>query len=414
MQIDVDAPETVFVSRQPILDATGKVFGYELLHRETSSPSPGAVGETADAAGARGLTDVVLGLGLDTLAEGKPAFLNFTRDLLVGQAATLLPAAKTVIQLRRGLQVDEDVVKACHELHDAGYRLALDFISDPESERLLPFVKFLKIDVRSMSSAAAATLVKRFSAGNAKVIAEKVESADAFKEAKAAGFSLFQGYYFCRPITCKASALPQRKLAYMQLLTALRQPNVGVREIEEIVKHDVSLSYRVLRCVNSAAFGLRSEVTSIRQALVMIGIAPIRKWVSVWSIAGLTSGGTSELATVSLLRARCCELLGEKLGGRVADSEMFLLGLCSLLDAILDRPLEEAIADLPLPADVRNALLGGDNVPRQILDVVVAYENGNWDEALEKAHALGLSEDSPATVYSDALKWARELSRAAA
>jgi EAL and modified HD-GYP domain-containing signal transduction protein len=414
MQIDVDAPETVFVSRQPILDATGKVFGYELLHREAGAAAPGAQGETAEAAGARGLTDVVLGLGLDTLAEGKPAFLNFTRDLLVGQAATLLPPGKTVIQLRRGLQVDEEVVKACHQLHDAGYRLALDFISDPESERLLPFVKFLKIDVRSMSSAAAATLVKRFSAGNAKVIAEKVESADAFKEAKAAGFSLFQGYYFCRPITCKATALPQRKLAYMQLLAALRQPNVGVREIEEIVKHDVSLSYRVLRCVNSAAFGLRSEVTSIRQALVMIGIAPIRKWVSVWSIAGLTSGGTSELATVSLLRARCCELLGEKLGGRVADSEMFLLGLCSLLDAILDRPLEEAIADLPLPADVKAALLGNDNVARQILDVVVAYENANWDEALEKARALGLSEDSPATVYSEALKWARELSRAAA
>jgi c-di-GMP-related signal transduction protein len=413
-QIDVDAPETVFVSRQPILDPSGKVFGYELLHRETTVASPGASGETAEAAGARGLTDVVLGLGLDTLAEGKPAFLNFTRDLLVGQAATLLPAAKTVIQLRRGLQVDEAVVSACHELHDAGYRLALDFISDPESERLLPFVKFLKIDVRSMSNAAAATLVKRFAAGNAKVIAEKVESADAFKEAKAAGFSLFQGYYFCRPITCKATALPQRKLAYMQLLAALRQPNVGVREIEEIVKHDVSLSYRVLRCVNSAAFGLRSEVTSIRQALIMIGIAPIRKWVSVWSIAGLTSGGTSELATVSLLRARCCELLGEKLGGRVADSEMFLLGLCSLLDAILDRPLEEAIADLPLPADVKTALLGGHNVPRQILDVVIAYENGNWDEALEKARALGLTEDSPATVYSEALKWARELSRAAA
>jgi c-di-GMP-related signal transduction protein len=413
MQIDVDAPETVFVSRQPILDATGKVFGYELLHRETAGTS-GRPGETAEAAGARGLTDVVLGLGLDTLAEGKPAFLNFTRDLLVGQAATLLPAGKTVIQLRRGMQVDEEVVSACQELHGAGYQLALDFISDPESERLLPFVKFLKIDVRSMSTAAAATLVKRFSAGNAKVIAEKVESADAFQDAKSAGFSLFQGYYFCKPITCKSAALPQRRLAYLQLLGALRQPNVGVREIEEIVKHDVSLSYRVLRCVNSAAFGLRSEVTSIRQALIMIGVAPIRKWVSVWSIAGLTSGGTSELATISLLRARCCELLGEKLPGIKDDSELFILGLCSLLDAILDRPIAEAIADLPLGEQVRGALLGESNVHRQVLDVVIAYESGNWDEALEKARALGLTDDAPATVYSDALKWARELSRAAA
>jgi len=263
-----------------------------------------------------------------------------------------------------------------------------------------------------MSTAAAATLVKRFSVGNAKVIAEKVESAEAFKEAKGAGFTLFQGYYFCRPITCRATALPQRKLAYLQLLAALRQPNVGVREIEEIVKHDMSLSYRVLRCVNSAAFGLRSEVTSIRQALVMIGIAPIRKWVSVWSIAGLTSGGTSELATVSLLRARCCELLGEKLGGRVADSEMFLLGLCSLLDAILDKPLAEAIADLPLSAAARAAVLGTDrNTARCVLDGVVAFENGLWDEAALAVHSAGLSPAMLAEAYSGALRWAREFSR---
>jgi EAL and modified HD-GYP domain-containing signal transduction protein len=265
-----------------------------------------------------------------------------------------------------------------------------------------------------MSTAAAASLVKRFSTGAAKVIAEKVESAEAFQEAKSAGFTLFQGYYFCKPITCKAAKLPQRRLAYLQLLAALRQPNVGVREIEEIVKHDVSLSYRVLRCVNSAAFGLRSEVTSIRQALVMIGIAPIRKWVSVWAVAGLATGGTSELATVALLRARCCELLGEKMGGRVADSELFLIGLCSVLDAILDRPMVEAIADLPLGEEVRAALLGEPNMARQVLDVVIAYEGGLWDEALDRARVLGLPDEAPATVYSDALKWARELSRAAA
>lgn len=414
MQTDVDAPETVFVSRQPILDATGKVFGYELLHREATSTGtdaevPGASGETA-----RGLTDVVLGLGLDTLAEGKPAFLNFTRDLLIGQAATLLPAPKTVVQLRRGIVVDDEVVRACQELREGGYKLALDFVSDPEAERLLPFMKYLKVDVRSMSAPASAALVKRFSGGEMKLIAEKVESADAFAAAKSSGFALFQGYYFCKPITCKAAKLPQRRLAYLQLLAALRQPNVGVREIEELVKHDVSLSYRVLRCVNSAAYGLRSEVTSIRQALIMIGIAPIRKWVSVWSIAGLTSGGTSELATVSLLRARCCEMLGEKIGPKAGDSELFLLGLCSLLDAILDRPLEEAIADLPLGADVRGALLGEANTARAVLDVVIAYETGLWDEAVEKARALGMPDNAPARVYADALTWARELSKAAA
>src|SRR5262245_59651595 len=200
-------------------------------------------------------------MGLDTLAEGKPAFLNFTRELLVNKAGTLLPPKKAVIQLRRGLAVDDEVVAACEELHKAGHRLAIDFGADPEAERLLPLMAFIRIDVRSMSMEAASALVKRFTAAKIRAIAEKVETAEAYASAKATGFTLFQGFSFCKPTTQKASALPGRKLAYMQLLTALRQPDVGVRQIEELVKHDVSLSYRVLKCVNSAAYGLRSEVT---------------------------------------------------------------------------------------------------------------------------------------------------------
>jgi EAL and modified HD-GYP domain-containing signal transduction protein len=393
------------VSRQPILDASGRVFGYELLHRDPD-------GSVAD--GARGLTDVVLDVGLDTLAESKPAFLNFSRDLLVSHAGSLLPAKKVVIQLRRGIAVDDEVVEACAALHESGYRLAIDFVSDPEAERLLPYMSYVKIDVRRVSMGAASALAKRFAAEHVRAIAEKVETKVACDAAKASGFSLFQGFYFCRPTTTQATALPSRRLAYLQLLAALRQPDVGVRQIEELVKHDVSLSYRVLKCVNSAAYGLRSEVTSIRQALIMIGIEPIRKWVSVWSVAGLNTEGPSEIVTVSLLRARCCELLGQRLGGGAADSELFLLGLCSLLDAVLDRPLADAIADLPLGTEIRGALLGEANTPRAVLDVVIAYEAGNWDEALDLARRLGLPEEAPSQVYSDALSWARELSRAAA
>ncbi len=390
-----------------MLDADGRVFGYELLYRDADV-------SRQEGTDARGLTDVVLDMGLDTLAEGKPAFLNFTRELLVTKAGTLLPPKKAVVQLRRGLAVDEEVVQACQELHRDGHRLAIDFGADPEAERLLPLMAFIRIDVRSMSMAAASALVRRFQAAKIRAIAEKVETAEAYASAKATGFTLFQGFYFCAPTTRHASALPGRKLAYMRLLTALRQPDVGVLQIEELVKHDVSLSYRVLKCVNSAAYGLRSEVTSIRQALIMIGVEPIRRWVSVWAVAGLNGDGPSEIITVSLLRARCCELLGEQIKSRTGESELFLLGLCSLLDAILDRPLPEAIADLPLGPEIRAALLGETNVYREVLDIVIAHEGGNWDEATERAEALGLKADAPASVYRDALTWARALSRASA
>ena len=411
MNIAVDARDTVFITRQPVLDAAGKVFAYELLYRDSNEGAQGNAGETS---GARGFTDAVITFGLETVAEGRPALINLTRDLLIAGSGTLLPTAKAILQVRANVTVDDEVVDACRQLSEKGYRLALDqYVPGSPAQRLAPFVRFVKVDVAANPSLTAADVVKQC-APEVRPIATNVETAEMLAAAQKGGYKLFQGHYFCKPVTCKSGALPARRLAYLQLLAALRQPNVGVREIEELVKHDVSLSVRVLKCVNSAAFGLRSEVTSIRQALVMIGLDPIRKWVSVWSVAGLNTGGTSELVTVSLLRARCCELLGQQLPGRSDDSELFLLGLCSLLDAIMDRPLADAIAELPLGAEVKNALLGEPNAARAVLDTVVAYENGAWTDALSGLTTLGLPQDAPAVAYAEALQWARELSRAAA
>ncbi len=407
MSIAVDTRDTVFVTRQPILDAAGKVFAYELLYRDTAAD--GTHSTSGEASGARGLTDAVVTFGLETVAEGRPAFLSLTKDLLLGQIATLLPTAKAILQIPATVEIDDEVVDNCRHLSEKGYRIALaDYVPESPAKRLLPFAKFVKVNVLASGSVSATDLTKMCGPA-VKSIATNVETPDAYAECQRTGFKLFQGYYFCKPVTCKSGALPARRMAYVQLLAALRQPNVGVREIEELVRHDVSLSVRVLRCVNSAAYGLRSEVTSIRQALVMIGLDPIRKWVSVWSVAGLNTGGTSELVTVSLLRARCCELLGQRLPGRGGESELFLLGLCSLLDAIMDRPLADAIAELPLSADVKGALLGESNTARAVLDTVVAYENGAWGEAMAGAERLGLPGDAPAAAYGEAMQWAREL-----
>ena len=201
----------------------------------------------------------------------------------------------------------------------------------------------------------------------------------------------------------------------MQLLSALNRPRLSLSEIEELIKHDVSLSYRVLRCINSAAYGLRREIRSIKEALVLLGVEPIRSWASVWCVAGLNSSGTFELATTALVRARCCELLGEHLTEADEAPELFLIGLCSLLDAMLGRPLEEAIADLPLSSAARSAVLGGErNTARCVLDAVVAYENGLWDEAALASHGAGVTPALLADAYAGALRWAREFSRVVA
>ncbi len=216
----------------------------------------------------------------------------------------------------------------------------------------------------------------------------------------------FQGYYFCRPRTISMQALSAVQIARMQLLAALYQPDASILDIEDLLKRDVSLSYRVLRCVNSAGFGLRREIGSIREGLVLLGLDQIRKWASLWALAGLNRG-PSELVTMTIVRARACEVLGQYLGHTDRGAGLFLLGLCSLLDALLQRPLEQVIADLPLSADIRAALLGHDNTARRVLDAVVAHEQGQWLEGAQQAATLGLGPDALAGAFLDALTWQR-------
>lgn len=195
----------------------------------------------------------------------------------------------------------------------------------------------------------------------------------------------------------------------MQLLSALSDPNLGMTDLEDLVKHDASLTMRVLRCVNSAAFGMHREVTSLREALVMIGTDTIAKWATVWAMAGLNSG-PSEVVTLAILRARCCELMGDRLTSGCG-ADLFLLGLCSLPETMLGVPMIAALEELPLSAEIRTALLGPPGTERSVLDAVIAYERGDWDEAESITDILGLPPSLLPTAYAGALRWASDLSR---
>jgi EAL and modified HD-GYP domain-containing signal transduction protein len=401
--------DTVYVARQPILHASGQVFGYELLYRgtaiETSCLAPG------DTASARVLTDAVLNLGLDTLTDNMPAFLNLNRNLLLAGTATLLSPGAVVFELLEDMPIDQEVIETCRRLRAMGYALALDdFAIQSDAEELLPYVKFVKVDVLRTTPGQRADLAKRLLPLGLRLIAEKVESSDIADEVRASGYNLLQGYYFCKPTTFGAKALPASSLAYLNLLAALNKPDLCAGELEDLIKQDVSLSHRVLRCINSAAFGLRQEIRSIRQALVLLGLGKIQRWASIWSLAGLNHGGVPETVTVALVRARSCELLGNALSGADTGSEFFLLGLCSLLDVMLGRSMHAALADLPLSAGIRSALLGQPNIARSVLDSVIAYERGQWDTANSTAQDAGLSSTLLPVAYADALRWARELS----
>jgi c-di-GMP-related signal transduction protein len=409
LDVGSDSRQAVTVARQPILDRTGQVVAHELLYRHNLDAT--SCTDRSDSVGARTLNDAMLSVGLDALTCGLPAFVNLTHQLLLGGAGTLLPREIAVLEIREDIPVDDEVVQICRKLHADGYALALDdFVAGSAHEALVPWVRYVKIDVLDTPPGEWKALAKRFSARKIKVVAEKVETIEVSEATREAGYDYFQGFYFCRPRTFAATHLPARRLAYVQLLAALNRPDLGFDELENLVKHDLSLSYRVLRSANSAAFAIHREVTSIRTALVLLGFDQIRKWASVWAIAGLSGGEAPAAVSLALVRARSCERIGELVGGSDT-AGLFLLGLCSLLDVILRQPMEVALTDMPLPTPVREALLGASNSTRTALDAIVAYERGEWDGAGELIEQLGISPSQLPNVYADAVRWARQLSQ---
>jgi len=401
---------TVHVARQPILEASGQVFGYELLYRATQTDT--ACTAEGDLASARVLTDAVLEVGLDTLTGGRPAFLNLTKPLITSQVATLLPQAAAVYELREDVEVDDTVVEACRDLHARGYRLALDdFVPGSPAEQLMPYVSFVKIDVQLTEMPLVLELPRRYKPQGVTMVAEKVETREVFDDTRQAGYTLFQGYYFCRPIIRTGTTLPAKHATYMRLLSEINRADLTVHQLEALIKQDASLSLKVLRCVNSAALPLRREVRSIHDAVVLLGIGPIRQWASVWCLAGLNTGGSPELATLALLRARSCELIAGDLRA-VDTAELFLVGLCSMLDSMMGRPMAEALEHMPLSPAAKQTLLGEPSPMRAVLDAILAQEMGAWDAADSCASAAGVTQETLSNAYVGALKWARALTRA--
>ena len=404
--------DRTFVARQPIVDDRLQVFGYEMLCRgaDPDAPWKGPRNE----ASARVVDDAVLSIGLETLAMGKRAFLNLSRDVLVSDALSLLSPEQIVLEILEDVPADREVVDMCRSLSKRGYAIALDdFQPGSPAEALLPFVKFVKVDVRATPARTLTALAARLKSFGARVVAEKVETIESFTAAKAVGCTLHQGYFFCRPQGVAVRAMSTQQMTQMRLMAALNNPNASATTVEGLVKQDARLCYRVLRCVNSAGFGLQREIQSIREALMILGMDQIRKWASIWSLAGM-NGGSPELVNMTMVRAACCESVGAALGHPDSGAELFLLGLCSLLDVILQRPMKDVVASLPLTSSTRDALLGKEGPARLVLDVVTQYERGAFDEAGQTAERLGLETFELRSAYHRALTSSSRLTLAAA
>jgi EAL and modified HD-GYP domain-containing signal transduction protein len=397
--VDAPAPKTRFLGRQPILDVNLNLFGYELLFR--AGPDNAFSGDPEEAT--RRVTDNYLMMVPE--ANRSTAFVNCTREVLALGLVTLLPPHNTVLEILEDVTPDEEVLASCAALKAQGYRFALDdFSPDPWRVPFLEFADFIKVDFRASDAAERQRIYAMAAGCGATLLAEKVETADDMELARAEGCTLFQGYFFSRPMVMAQRAIPRNHLTYLRLLAALCRQPTDINEVEMLIKSEMSICYALLRLVNSALYGLPKRVASIRNALLMVGDDGVRKLVTV-ALAGVFAESHSQtLISMALERAKFCELLAPVLHEQA--SKLYLLGMFSLIDAVVQIPMTQIVKSLPLELDMIAALTGKESPLRIALDMVRCYEAGNWSTCEAHQRTLGLTESAASMLYVESLHWA--------
>jgi c-di-GMP-related signal transduction protein len=402
----------IFIARQPILNKKQQVFAYELLYRADRKNIFCCA--SFDEATLAVIRNFLIVLGSENLTGGKKAFINFTKNLLLSEVPGYLAKETSVIEILEDIQADEKILTACRELKNNGYQLALDdFVwQGNEQNPLADVVQFIKVDFQKTSPGDRRTIVEFFRSKDVQLLAEKIETREEFQEALEAGFAYFQGFFFSRPEIIAGRDIPGYKLNYLEILQEISRERLDFLHLQRIIERDPPLCLKMLTYLNSAFFGRRTEITSIGHALNLLGEREIRKWASLAILAQLGQDQPTELMRLSLVRARFCETLAPRVGLTERQSELFLMGLFSLIDVFLGRPLPEVLEHVRLAKEIREALLGRKNTHGLVLDLVARYEKGAWEEVFPLMSRLGLQETEVQAGYASGIDFVATLSPA--
>ncbi len=389
--------ENIFVARQPIYNADNQVIAYELLFRS------GEMERAEFSDGMAASTKLILGsyldIGFDELVGSSFAFVNITRDFIVDESLVPMYEKQTVLEVLENIVADDEVIAGLKRLRSQGYRIALDdFVFSENNQAMLELAEYVKIDVLALSADEVVKQLDLVRKYPVKVVAEKVETPELFEFCKSLSFDYYQGFYFCKPQLVQQQQKRSNRLVVLDLMKKINQPDYDFDEIEKTLAQDATLTFKLLRYVNSAAFAQRKEIDSIHDALALVGGDTIRKWTNLILMMRLSEGKPASLLVTALVRARMCELL-ESDNNR---GQMFTVGLLSLLDALMDQPLADLLDELALSAAIKLALLDHDGENGEILLNVILYEQGEWTELVK----LGVDARQYFTCYMEAVKWA--------
>jgi len=397
-----DAGEVRYVARQPILDAHGRVHAYGLLFRDGSD----SVFRGDGAVATRTILDNTVLFGLERYTNGLPAFISCSAETLTERLVMVLPPASTALLIPASAQPTPQLVEACHELKASGYRLALDdYAWNPKLESLLQSADYICVNFSSIATDARLRLRQQLDRVSIAKIARNVQTRADYEQAGAAGFTLFQGGYLCQPVLLKDRKIPTNRFLSFELLRHLNREPVDLHKVSELVQRDPSLMYRLLRLVNSPFCALRQEVRSIESVLLIIGEATFRRIATLAILSELNSGQPAEILHMALLRARFCALAADLCS--LDPAEQYLLGLLSLLPAMLGLPMEALTPSLPLHPEIREALEGVARPERSLLGWLEFHERGDWAGSDAIAEANHPSAELLIRCYADAVAWAR-------
>jgi c-di-GMP-related signal transduction protein len=407
----------VFVARQPIFNENEEAVAYELLYRnnqENIFPNIDGDRATADV-----IINSFLNIGIDQLSGGKPCFINFTETLLKLKVPTYFRPREIVVEILETVEPSPDIVSICRDLRQQGYKIALDdFVfnkENPYCRELMKQADYIKVDMLSttLEKREEIELIARLL--NIKLLAEKVETRRDFEEAKKRGYSFFQGFFFSKPIILSTYDVPVYFHSYYDIIQSLELTEPSIEQITELIEQDISLSYKLLKLINSPAYRPKQKVSSIRQAIVLLGLIEIQRWIYVLAIREMTGTAkqmSDEVIKLCLTRAKMCELISNKVFDDKVSSSYFLTGMFSLMEVIIGLPIEHVLKDMPLQDEICDALKGKQNNMRMVLDLVTAIEKADWEKAGHAGKKIKLSQSEINHYYGQSCQWAEGLLQA--
>ena len=396
----------IYVGRQPILSKNKDTFAYELLFRDSFKNSfPGIDGDIGTS---KLLSNTFFSMGINEITSNKPGFINFTQDLLLSETPMLFPKENIVIEILENVEPEPEVVNAIRKFRKAGYKIALDdFIFDPKFKPLIRLAHIIKFDLMATPLPTITNLVKRLKSKlDITLLAEKIETYEEFALAKDMGFSLFQGYFFSKPEVISNKAISGNQMTLLNLLSEIGKKDLDFEKLSSLIKNDISISYKLMKFINSPYYKRHNEISTVRDAVSFLGEETIKQFVRIVAAAGLSDSKPDELMRLSIVRARMCEVMGKQFETRFTSEELFTLGLFSTIDAMLDKEMETILQEISFSDQIKTGLLGKDDTFNKMLNTCLCFEKGSWRKESPLHECVEPPLNDLPSIYLDAVKMA--------